>query len=170
MALQLHAELDEFDVIPDPFADVDIDWTQLLATPAATQSTPTRPPSPEYFSSDLDDSVLAELDILDGTHASTSASSPRSLGRSSEYVQAHLWPKLNHSATVHSTIIQRSTSYDFHNTAVAFVWPERLATWPAKETEDDIRRHTYTFAPRFASKLLTEKEEEGRRYSATNTR
>jgi hypothetical protein len=65
------AQLDEFDIIPDPFAEnEDIDWIQLLATPATTQSTPPRPPSsPDYFPDDpLDQYVLAQLDMLDGTN------------------------------------------------------------------------------------------------------
>lgn len=67
-----NTELDEFDLLPDLFAEnEDIDWNQLLATPGTTQSTSSRPPpSPEYFEDDspLDESVLAELDMLDGTH------------------------------------------------------------------------------------------------------
>ncbi|KAJ6604304.1 hypothetical protein DFH09DRAFT_1122274 [Mycena vulgaris] len=70
--LYTNVELDEFDVIQDPFADADVDWTQLLATPATTQSTQTsRQSSPEYFPDDpLDEVFLAQLDLLDGTSTS----------------------------------------------------------------------------------------------------
>lgn len=63
------AELDEFDEypIPDLFADADLDWTQLLATPVPTQSI-SRPSSPDYFPNDLallDGNFFAQLDMLE---------------------------------------------------------------------------------------------------------
>lgn len=59
---------DEFDLIPDPFAGENIDWNQVLAPPIATQANP--PSSPEYFADDsaLDESILAQLDMLDSIH------------------------------------------------------------------------------------------------------
>ncbi|KAJ7102262.1 hypothetical protein B0H15DRAFT_321467 [Mycena belliarum] len=82
-AEQPEPALDEFDALPDPFAEADVDWTQVLATPAPATTRPTQndtqlgpapPSSPEYFPNDpLDDSVLAQLDVLESTQfASTS--------------------------------------------------------------------------------------------------
>ncbi|KAJ7071522.1 hypothetical protein C8F01DRAFT_1110870 [Mycena amicta] len=55
---------DEFDNIPDPFADVNVDWDKLLGTQPAQTTT-----SDDDFSDDepLDPAFLRELDLLDGT-------------------------------------------------------------------------------------------------------
>ncbi|KAJ7655158.1 hypothetical protein DFH06DRAFT_1201742 [Mycena polygramma] len=74
-------QLDEFDAIPDPFAgNHDIDWAQVLSTPANTQSIPpSQPSSPEYFPDDpVDESFLAQLDMLDGTNPASSYTVPPS--------------------------------------------------------------------------------------------
>ncbi|KAJ6501108.1 hypothetical protein C8R47DRAFT_1317160 [Mycena vitilis] len=74
-------QLDEFDAIPDPFAGVhDIDWAQVLSTPADTQSvTPSRPSTPEYFPDDpVDESFLAQLDMLQGMDPAFSDTVPPS--------------------------------------------------------------------------------------------
>ncbi|KAJ7042585.1 hypothetical protein C8F04DRAFT_1076419 [Mycena alexandri] len=62
--------LDEFDILPDPFANDDLDWNQLLSAPVAAQA----PSSPDYFPNDsLDESFLAELDVLENINVSSSA-------------------------------------------------------------------------------------------------
>ncbi|KAJ7785960.1 hypothetical protein B0H16DRAFT_1708185 [Mycena metata] len=65
--------LDEFDILPDPFAnDDDLDWNQILSAPGplATQASS----SPDYFPNDpLDESFLAELDVLENINVSSSA-------------------------------------------------------------------------------------------------
>ncbi|KAJ6474058.1 hypothetical protein C8R47DRAFT_1144624 [Mycena vitilis] len=66
--------LDEYDCLPDPFAGVDVDWSQLLSTPTAQNESSSfrrrsRSLSTEYFPDErlLDQNFLAELERLDGT-------------------------------------------------------------------------------------------------------
>ncbi|KAJ7462724.1 hypothetical protein B0H11DRAFT_2054006 [Mycena galericulata] len=75
-------QLDEFDLIPDPFAgNEDINWSQLLATPVTTQVAPTHRLSPEYFPDDssLDESFLAQLDALDSSIPISTTNHPTSI-------------------------------------------------------------------------------------------
>ncbi|KAJ7781797.1 hypothetical protein DFH07DRAFT_791674 [Mycena maculata] len=99
------AELDEFDLIPDPFTGTDINWSQILATPVSTQSN--RPPSPDYFADDssLDEAFLAQLDMLNGSpsanpHSSVPQTIPLSAG--AQQSTAGLFPSTASPSPLHT--------------------------------------------------------------------
>ncbi|KAJ6519482.1 hypothetical protein C8R45DRAFT_23359 [Mycena sanguinolenta] len=92
MSLIANSSVDDFDTIPDPFENEDIDWAQLLSAP---QAITTPPSSPEYFPNEpLDDAFLAELDLLDNPNTPSGSNAvstvpPQSTTSTSNVSQAH---------------------------------------------------------------------------------
>ncbi|KAJ7169539.1 hypothetical protein C8R46DRAFT_200442 [Mycena filopes] len=58
--------MDEFDSLPDPWANDNVDWTAILSAPEPAQPQP--PSSPDLFPNDpVDDAFLAELDVIESS-------------------------------------------------------------------------------------------------------